>query len=84
MKKLAFLIALSLCAASVAKANNETKSGEPEPKRPEQYTFSLTKAYFALFNLFTVEPQEKDSLQIKAPKPKLKEEEEFLFFPIGM
>lgn len=86
MKKFTILLFFTVSATATAFAGNEVDPKEPEPKHGQQYTFSLTKAYFALFNLFTIEPAAADSTQknIQKPKPKVKVEDDFLFFPIGM
>jgi hypothetical protein len=86
MKKLTILLFFTVSVTATAFAGNEVDPKEPEPKHSQQYTFSLTKAYFALFNLFTIEPSVADSSHkdVRKPKPKVKGEDDFLFFPIGM
>jgi hypothetical protein len=63
MKRLFSLLVFTAFLATTAWASNNVDTSEdPEPKKKEgQYTFSLSKAYFSFFNLFTLEAVEADS-----------------------
>ena len=71
MKKSLLLLTFFTCLSFVgwAKVNPTTDNGDeeidPEPK--EWYTFSISKTYLALFNLFSVQASEPDSLHFRAP-----------------
>ena len=49
-------------------AHNEPSGEGDDPKKPakeSQYTFSLSKAYFSLFNLFNVQAEPADTTSSK-------------------
>ena len=79
MKKLALLLVFTACIATVGWANNSPDTpGDPEQKKNEsEYTFSLSTSYFSIFNIFTVEPAQTDSLRRRTDL--LPKEDELMF-----
>ena len=71
MRKLFTLLIFTTALTTAGLANNAVDpNGDPDPKEQNtKYTFSLSNAYFAIFNLFSVEPAPSDT--IKAPEEEL-------------
>lgn len=84
MKRLFSLLVFTAFIGTAGWANNNVDpNGDPEPEKKEgQYTFSLSKAYFAFFNLFTVETVEADSTTVNQQLLPREEEIEHKFLPL--
>jgi hypothetical protein len=67
MRKLfALLIFTTGLTSAVLAKSDVDPNGDPDPKEQNtKYTFSLSNAYFAIFNLFSVEPTPTDSLKMR-------------------
>ena len=70
MKQLVLLVVFSVSLSAAAVANNELETnGDPEkPQEKQEYTFFLSRGYLKLFNLFSVEPTETDTLTLDRKK----------------
>jgi hypothetical protein len=84
MKRLFSLLVFTAFLGTAGWANNNVDpNGDPEPEKKEgQYTFSLSKAYFSFFNLFTVEAVEPDSTSVDQFMLPPEEEIEHKFWPL--
>lgn len=69
MKQLVALLSLTLCLSTAAFANNVETNGDPDkPEQKQEYTFSLSRGYLKLFNLFSVEPAKTDTISLDRRK----------------
>ncbi len=73
MKQFVVLFAFSLGLSFSALANNVEpnveSNGDPEKvEQKQEYTFSLSRAYLQLFNLFSVEPVKVDTTTLEQRK----------------
>lgn len=84
MKRLFSLLVFTAFLGTAGWANNNVDpNGDPEPEKKEgQYTFSLSKAYFSFFNLFTVEAVQPDSSSVAKQHLPSEEQIEQKFLPL--
>ncbi|MFT4678881.1 MAG: hypothetical protein ACI84C_002046 [Flavobacteriales bacterium] len=69
MKQFIVLFAFTLGLTFTGFANNGEANGDPEkPEEKQEYTFSLSRGYLQLFNLFSVEPAKVDTTSLDQRK----------------
>jgi hypothetical protein len=65
MKEVIALLIFTFTLTGVALAENDPVNNRTDPTKPAKestYKVSLSKSYFSIFNLFSIEPASKDTL----------------------